>query len=76
MLTDTGLGYGDAYNTQRTGRGYRLSVMAEKDRWAFGPWFHCWNIEDSDSVRISPTKIGFEPKNRTLEAGVEVRYRL
>lgn len=75
QLTDANPGYIDARNTQNKGRGYRLSVMAEKDRWTFGPWMHYWNIEDSDIVRVSPTKGGIEPKNRTREAGVEVRYR-
>jgi hypothetical protein len=75
MLTDANPGYSDVRNTQDRGRGYRLSVLAEKDRWTFGPWFYYWNIEDSDSVRISPTQFGIEPKNRTREAGIEVRYR-
>jgi hypothetical protein len=75
MLTDASLGYVDAYNTQKRGHGFRLSVMAEKNRWAFGPWWHYWNIDNSDSVSISSTQTGFEPKNWTREAGVEVRYR-
>ncbi|MGB7541793.1 MAG: hypothetical protein WA373_08625 [Burkholderiales bacterium] len=75
LLTDANSGYGDAYNTQRRGRGYRLSVMAEKDHWAFGPWMHYWSIEDSDVVWIAPGVGGMEPKNWTREAGVEVRYR-
>jgi len=75
LLTDVNPGYTDAYNAQRNGRGYRLSVMVEKDRWALGPWMHYWNIEDSDSARISQILLGIEPKNQTREAGVEVRYR-
>ncbi len=79
LLSDASAGFVDAYNSQKTGHGFRLSVMAEKNRWAFGPWLHYWNIENSDSVRISlpggQTQTGFEPKNWTREAGVEVRFR-
>jgi len=75
QLTDTGLGYSDATNTQDNGYGYRLSVFAEVGSWAFGPWMNYWSIEDSDIV---PVGFGFgarEPKNETREYGLEVKYR-
>lgn len=74
-LTDTGLGFSDATNTQNKGYGYRLSMMAENGPWAIGPWMHYWNINDSDIVPIG-FGIGVqEPKNETREYGLEVKYR-
>ena len=75
QLTDTGLGYSDATNTQNKGYGYRLSVMAEKGSWAFGPWMNYWSIEDSDIVPVGFGFVGREPKNETREYGLEVKYR-
>jgi len=75
QFTDTGQGYSDANNKQDKGYGYRLSVMAENGSWAFGPWLHYWNIEDSDIVPIGLGVRGFEPKNETTEFGLEVKYR-
>jgi Outer membrane protein beta-barrel domain len=67
-------------NKQERGRGYRVSLMFEKDRWALGPWFHYWNIKDSDHVFIGVNPSGqsvflHEPPNRTREGGFEFRYR-
>jgi hypothetical protein len=76
QLTDTGIGYSDASNTQKHGRGYRAYLMLESGHWAFGPWLHYWKIKDSDIVPISPTLGLLEPANWTREYGVEVRYRL
>ena len=74
-LTDTGLGFGDGTNSQNKGYGYRLSIMAEKGSWAFGPWMNYWNIDDSDIVPVG-LGIGIrEPKNSTQEYGLEVKYR-
>ena len=75
QFTDLGLGYSDANNTQDKGYGYRLSVMAEKGSWAFGPWMQYWRIDDSDIVSIGSGVSGFEPKNETLEYGLELKYR-
>jgi hypothetical protein len=74
-LSDAGLGDPDVSNRQHHGRGYRASFMLERDRWAFGPWLHYWNIKDSDVVPIAPTVGVLEPANWTREYGVEVRYR-
>jgi len=74
-LTDTGLGFSDVINTQNSGYGYRLSIMAENGPWAFGPWMNYWHIGDSDIV---PIGMGFglqEPQNETREFGLEVKYR-
>jgi hypothetical protein len=76
MLSDTGSGNPDVTNTQRSGRGYRLAVMAETNRLAFGPWMHYWKIGDSDVVFINATVGGGkEPANWTREVGLEMRYR-
>ena len=75
MLSDVSSANADVTNTQKSGRGYRLAVMAEGGRFVFGPWIHYWRIGDSDRVRISPTTVGLEPANWTREIGVEVRYR-
>jgi hypothetical protein len=75
-LTDTGFaGITDATNHQKHGRGYRASVMVEKDHWAFGPWMHYWNIKDSDVQPIGGGAFGLEPANWTREYGLEIRYR-
>lgn len=74
-LSDTGLGFSDVTNDQDRGRGYRVYLMLETRRLAFGPWLHYWKIKDSD---IQPIGFGFgalEPENWTREYGVEVRYR-
>lgn len=74
-LTDTGIGLGDGYNEQSKGYGYRLSLMLEKDAWAFGPWLHFWSIDDSDIVPIGFGLVALEPKNETREYGIELKYR-
>jgi hypothetical protein len=74
-LTDTNIGYSNASNRQRQGRGYRVSVMAETGSWALGPWLHYWSIKDSLAVPIGGNVIAWEPANNTREYGLEVRYR-
>ena len=75
QLTDTGIGYSDASNEQKHGRGYRAYLMVEKNRWAFGPWLHYWKIKDSDIVPIGFGEGAYEPANWTREYGLELRYR-
>lgn len=75
QLSDTNLGFSDARNEQEKGYGFRVSLMAEKSSWAFGPWMHYWHIEDSDIVSIGQGVAGLEPRNETREFGIEVRYR-
>jgi hypothetical protein len=75
MLSDVAPGAPDVHNDQDDGRGYRVYLMMESRRWAFGPWLHYWNIKDSD---IAPIGGGFglyEPANKTTEYGLELRYR-
>ena len=74
-LTDAGLGYSDASNSQHDGRGYRAYLMVEKGHWSFGPWLHYWNIKDSDVVPIGLGRTAMEPANWTREYGLELRYR-
>lgn len=75
QLSDTGLGYADATNTQDKGYGYRVSLMAEKGSWAFGPWLNYWSIEESDTVPVGFGTSVFEPQNQTREYGLDVKYR-
>ncbi|HKA39219.1 MAG TPA: outer membrane beta-barrel protein [Burkholderiales bacterium] len=81
QLTDTGIPtYQDITNRQDDGRGYRVYLMFEGQRWAFGPWFHYWNIKDSDVVFVGFNSLGqpvggMEPANTTKEYGLELRYR-
>jgi hypothetical protein len=73
-LSDTNIGFSDVTNNQNHGRGYRASLMVQKDHWAFGPWMNYWSIKDSD---IQPVGLGFaglEPRNWTREYGVELKY--
>jgi hypothetical protein len=74
-LSDTGIGFSDANNEQKHGRGYRAYLMFESRRWAFGPWLHYWKIKDSDIVPIGLGFSAMEPENWTREYGVELRYR-
>ncbi len=74
-LSDTGLGFNDATNWQRRGRGYRAQLMFEGRRWSFGPWMNYWQIKDSEIQPIGAGFIGWEPENWTRESGVELRYR-
>jgi hypothetical protein len=78
-LSDTGLGYIDVSNRQNKGRGHRLYLMFERDRWTVGAWTHYWHIEDSDTrfagVVNGIPRFGSEPENYTRESGLEIRYR-
>jgi hypothetical protein len=74
-LSDTGLGYSDATNTQKDGYGYRAYLMFETRRWALGPYMHYWKIKDSDRVFIGRGTYALEPENTTREYGVEFRWR-
>lgn len=74
-LSDTGIpGLIDVTNTQHSGRGHRVSLMLEKDRWIFGAWTHYWHIDKSD-VQSTGVGSGLEPENYTRESGLELRYR-
>lgn len=79
-LTDVAPFYVDTTNRQDSGRGYRIYLMFESRRWAFGPWLHYWDIKESDVVFAGVHPIdgplgGLEPANTTREYGLELRYR-
>jgi hypothetical protein len=74
-LGDTGLGLADVQNDQKRGLGGRASLIYDAGRVAFGPWISAWRIADSDLSSPAPGLIGREPKNRTTEAGFELRFR-
>jgi hypothetical protein len=74
-FSDIGAGYGDFTNNQSSGYGLKLSFMYEKDRGAIGPYVHYWSIGQSDMAIVYqngiPVKIGWEPKNNTVEIGLK-----
>lgn len=71
-LSDTGIaGYPDVTNNQNSGFGFRADVMYTMSDWAFGPFFNVWNVNDSDMV----LGIGLEPRNRTTEFGMRIKFR-
>lgn len=78
-LSDTGLGYSDLENKQRSGYGLKLNVMYETSIWAAGPYLNYWNIEKSDTGIIYkngvPSLIGWEPKNITIELGMKINHQ-
>jgi len=74
-LSDANLGFNDVTNTQEHGSGHRIYLMVERDHFAFGTWWHYWNIKDSDVQPIGLGRAGLEPANWTRESGIEFRYR-
>jgi hypothetical protein len=74
-LSEVNTGLADVTNHQSSGRGWRFSLMFEKDHWAFGAWGNYWHIQDSDLQPIGGGKFGLEPENFTREYGLELRYR-
>lgn len=79
-LSDTGLGYSDATNSQSNGYGLKLSVKYQKANWAIGPYLYYWDIGQSDIVpeiqNGVPTGYGLvEPKNNTVEFGFQASQR-
>jgi hypothetical protein len=78
-LSDFNPAVDDVSNRQDTGRGHRVSIMFERDSWAFGAWNNYWHIDDSQCV---PPQVvngvcqgAHEPQNYTREYGLELRYR-
>lgn len=69
-LADTHLGDPDVTNSQHQGVGARASLMYDTGRFSIGPWINYWRIAKSDVVLG-----GYEPRNRTTEAGIELRFR-
>lgn len=74
-LGDAGTGLGTALNHPDSGHGWRLEVMAETRRTAFGPWLRYWSLGASDTVPVGQGYRAQEPGNSTLEAGVRATWR-
>lgn len=68
-LSDTGLGLPDVSNGQKHGYAVRLGAMVRVSKVSFGPYFRYFSMKDSEM-----NAIGYEPKNHTTEAGVQVKY--
>lgn len=77
--------YSTVTNNQHSGYGLRGEAMVERGSWALGPFFDYWNIDRSDDgcSTLSATNGNsyqncswVEPRNQTLEYGLQVRYRL
>lgn len=83
-LSDVGNGDPDITNQQHSGYGLRGDIMYETQRWAVGPFFNYWNIDQSSpTIFASPSSscggplcVGTEPFNHTYEAGVQFIYHL
>jgi hypothetical protein len=70
-------------NDQKFGYGFRGDIMYEARKWGIGPFFDYWNIDQSKEACGSNiygqyiyTECGVEPHNRTIEYGLQFRYRL
>lgn len=81
-VTDVTNLVGDQTNDQHKGYGIKGSMYYEKNNWLFGPWFHYWNINQSDSTSATLTLLGvpyaatfWEPKNKTTEIGLKLGIR-
>jgi len=77
-LSDVDNSYSDLENTQKKGYGLKgslkLTKHAEKIDFVIEPFIRYWNIERSDMTALRYTDIvigyGYEPKNTTVESGV------
>ncbi len=78
QLSDAGLGDPDVHNKQDSGYGLRGELMYGYGRFSIGPFFNYWNIEDSNFAKCDPVTFTcfVEPKNETLEFGIQARVRL
>src|SRR6266849_3892415 len=72
---------GDLTNKQTHGYGLRGTLLAETGtpwgRIAFGPFVRYWNIGESKPAFVTFAGVpveGFEPHNKTLEAGATLRF--
>ena len=78
-LSDANAGFPDISNNQKSGYGFRGNLMWETNKWAAGPFFNYWNIQQSDTSCATSSTLGlcgYEPTNNTLEAGLQFRYHL
>lgn len=69
--------FGDQVNKQKKGYGARISSTFEQNKWSAGLFLNYWDIEDSEInfYEVYPYIIGFmEPKNKTTEIGLEIKY--
>jgi hypothetical protein len=69
-------GFIDISNDQKSGFGIRISSAYEKKDWSVGIFYYYWDIEDSERYYISGGPgYSVEPKNKTDEYGIQVKYR-
>lgn len=74
-MSDVDPGDNDIKNKQKGGWGARLGLMFDAGKFSIGPWINYWRIKESDWVPINATTIGREPRNWTVESGLELRFR-
>lgn len=70
--------YGDPVNDQNNGYGIRFNTSYEKDSWSVGVFLNYWKIEDSEVNYYDDPPVVWsilEPKNDTIEAGLQAKYR-
>jgi hypothetical protein len=79
-LSDAGLGYPDVENKQKRGWGLRSSIqfefpMSQTTSITLEPYARFWMIDDSEEKLIDTDTSVFEPKNETVEVGVNMMIR-
>jgi hypothetical protein len=73
--------YADIQHKQKKGYGLRGEISYETERFVVGPFFNYWNLRQSSTdcgTGSGATPIetcDFVPHNRTIEYGLNVRYR-
>jgi len=70
--------FGDPVNDQNNGYGIRVNTSYEEESWSVGVFLNYWKIEDSEVNYYDDPPVVWsllEPKNDTIEAGVQVKYR-
>jgi len=70
--------FGDPVNDQNDGYGIRFNTSYEEESWSVGVFLNYWKIEDSDVNYYDDPPVVWiltEPKNDTIEAGLQVKYR-
>ena len=78
-LSDVDPSLPDLNNKQESGYGLRGDLNYENGNWALGPFATYWHLDDSQTSCAQSSSVlicGLEPKNHTLEAGFQIRYRL
>lgn len=67
------------FHTQRHGYGLKADVSVAKrinnKSISFGPFIYYWNVKNSNVIRDRRGHYWIEPKNTTVEAGLQLKFR-